>query len=65
VASVKKDGRISVNFDLKQGTAEIPYDHAASVKEFAIDSTWKDCPTMNIVIMIVGSRGMQLLNSVI
>lgn len=47
-------------FDLKQGAAEIPYDHenATIVKEFAVDSKWTDCPTMNIVIMIVGSRGM-------
>ena len=59
-ARVSNDGRISVKFDLKKGTANISHDYAVSVKEFAIDSQWKDCPRMNIVIMIVGSRGMNL-----
>jgi sterol 3beta-glucosyltransferase len=28
------------------------------VDEFAVDiERWRDCPSMNIVIMIVGSRG--------
>ena len=58
IASIKQDGRISVKFDLKQGTAEIPHDHAEPVKEFAVDSKWRDCPSINIVIMIVGSRGV-------
>lgn len=47
-----------MKFDLKEGTAEIPHDHAEPVKEFAVDSKWRDCPSINIVIMIVGSRGV-------
>jgi len=57
-----------VIFDLKKGAAEIPCedDNATPVKEFAVDSMWTDCPTMNIVIMIVGSRGVYcvLLNGI-
>ena len=31
------------------------------IDEFAVDQErWRDCPSMNIVIMIVGSRGEQL-----
>ena len=57
-ARVRSDGRISVKFDLKKGASDILHDYAVPVEEFAIDSQWKDCPKMNIVIMIVGSRGM-------
>lgn len=33
-------------------------DHAHDVEEFAVDKNeWNACPSMNIVIMIVGSRG--------
>ncbi|KDR81957.1 hypothetical protein GALMADRAFT_207321 [Galerina marginata CBS 339.88] len=58
VASVRPDGRISLNLDFKQDMPELHDVHAHSVDEFAVDKRdWKDCPNMNIVIMIVGSRG--------
>ncbi|KAF4614897.1 hypothetical protein D9613_003313 [Agrocybe pediades] len=61
VASVNSEGRISVQFDLKHGMPELSRERTDSsddLEEFAIDKKqWKDCPTMNIVIMIVGSRG--------
>ncbi|KAF9464545.1 glycosyltransferase family 1 protein [Collybia nuda] len=57
-ARVTPDGRIVVSLDLKQKLPDLPKDHARDVKEFAVDETeWKKYPPMNIVIMIVGSRG--------
>jgi len=44
--------------DLKQKLPDLPKDYAKPVEEFALDEqTWRDVPQMNIVIMIVGSRG--------
>jgi hypothetical protein len=58
LATIGPDGQISLTFDLKQHLPDLPTDHAREVKEFAIDQTkWRDYPSMNIVIMIVGSRG--------
>lgn len=58
-ARVTEDGRIVVSLDLKKHLPYLPKEHAQDVQEFAIDETeWKDYPSMNIVIMIVGSRGM-------
>jgi hypothetical protein len=51
------DGRINVSLALKRGLPDLPNNHALQVDEFATDLNWKDCPQMNIVIMIVGSRG--------
>ncbi|KAJ3506956.1 hypothetical protein NLJ89_g6575 [Agrocybe chaxingu] len=58
VASISQDGRISVRFDLKD-TDSIPdiSRNLTDVEEFAVDQEWRDYPSMNIVIMIVGSRG--------
>jgi len=62
VASVNSDGRISIFFDLKHGMPELSKetrDYREEVEEFGIDKReWKDCPNMNILIMIVGSRGV-------
>ncbi|CAA7270416.1 unnamed protein product [Cyclocybe aegerita] len=57
VASLRRDGRISVLFDLKDKVPDIPNDHARDIEEFGVDQQWRDCPILNIVIMIVGSRG--------
>ncbi|KAK0458622.1 UDP-Glycosyltransferase/glycogen phosphorylase [Desarmillaria tabescens] len=56
-AFITPDGRISVSLDLKHKLPELPEDHASGVKEFAVDREWTKFPKMNIVIMIVGSRG--------
>jgi len=56
-ASINPDGRISLNFDLKEGMPHMPPEQ--DIEEFAVDVTgWNVCPKMNIVVMIVGSRGM-------
>ena len=58
LATIGPDGQISLTFDLKQHLPDLPTDHAREVEEFAVDQTqWRDYPSMNIVIMIVGSRG--------
>ncbi|KAH7928152.1 glycosyltransferase family 1 protein [Leucogyrophana mollusca] len=57
-ARVSDDGRIIISLDLKKKLPEIPIGYARDVREFAVDDkAWKDVPCMNIVIMIVGSRG--------
>ncbi|KIO22728.1 glycosyltransferase family 1 protein [Tulasnella calospora MUT 4182] len=57
-AQLTKDGQILVSLDLKKKLPELPSDHAAPVKEFAVDrATSSQAPPMSIVIMIVGSRG--------
>ncbi|PBK62939.1 glycosyltransferase family 1 protein [Armillaria solidipes] len=56
-AFITADGRISVSLDLKHKLPDLPEDHALDVKEFAVDREWRRFPKMNIVIMIVGSRG--------
>ncbi|KAJ3732112.1 glycosyltransferase family 1 protein [Lentinula guzmanii] len=57
-ARIDPDGRIVVSLDLKQQLPDLPPDYAPEVHEFGIDkSKWMKYPSMNIVIMIVGSRG--------
>ncbi|KAJ6606176.1 UDP-Glycosyltransferase/glycogen phosphorylase [Mycena vulgaris] len=57
-ARVLPDGRIVISLDLKKKLPDLPEDHARDIQEFAVDKTeWKHYPSMNIVIMIVGSRG--------
>jgi sterol 3beta-glucosyltransferase len=57
-ARVDDDGRIVISLDLKQKLPDLPEDYAKAVEEFALDEkSWRDVPAMNIVIMIVGSRG--------
>jgi sterol 3beta-glucosyltransferase len=61
-ARVGDDGRIIISLDLKQNLPDLPEDYAKTVEEFALDEkTWRDVPRMNIVIMIVGSRGTFVL----
>ncbi len=57
ICIIAPDGRISVSLNLKHELPDLPEDHAPDVKEFAVDREWKRFPMMNIVIMIVGSRG--------
>ncbi|KAF9484985.1 glycosyltransferase family 1 protein [Pholiota conissans] len=58
VASVSEDGRISLHIDLKNDAPDLHKEHTLDEEEFAVDKTeWKTCPNMNILIMIVGSRG--------
>ncbi|KAJ7700822.1 glycosyltransferase family 1 protein [Mycena rosella] len=57
-ARVLPDGRIVISLDLKKKLPDLPADHARDIQEFAVDKTeWKHYPSMNIVVMIVGSRG--------
>jgi hypothetical protein len=43
---------------MRHDLPDLPRDYAQDVQEFAVDDTqWKHNPGMNIVIMIVGSRG--------
>lgn len=72
-ARITDDGRIIVSLDLKKALPDLPQDYANPVREFAIDPSLGKylegilekqevreggrIPKMNIVIMIVGSRG--------
>lgn len=56
-AQVTQDGRIAVSLDLKHTLPDLPKDYNQHIEEFAVDTQWKQNPGMNIVIMIVGSRG--------
>ena len=57
-ARVSEDGRIVISLDLRQKLPDLPKDYAKEVNEFAVDAqAWRDVPRLNIVIMIVGSRG--------
>ncbi|KAF7359127.1 Sterol 3-beta-glucosyltransferase UGT80A2 [Mycena sanguinolenta] len=59
MARVLPDGRIVISLDLKQKLPDLPAEgRAQDIEEFAVDKTqWKKYPSLNIVIMIVGSRG--------
>ncbi|KAG8861244.1 hypothetical protein FRB96_003194 [Tulasnella sp. 330] len=57
-ARLTDDGRIVISLDLKKPLPDLPEGHANPVKEYAVDrKTYTHAPAMNIVIMIVGSRG--------
>lgn len=59
-ANITPDGTISVKLDLKHKLPDLPEEHAQEVKEFAVEEDeleWRRFPSLNIVIMIVGSRG--------
>lgn len=59
VARVTDDGRILVSLDLKRKLPDLTTTYAKDVNEFAVDDRkWSDVPRINIVVMIVGSRGM-------
>ena len=58
IASLSPDGCIDLSLDLKKDLPELPKDYAREVAEFGVDKReWSHYPHMNIVIMIVGSRG--------
>lgn len=60
IAKLSLDGQISMSFDLKKYLPDFLPSQILTqeVVEFAVDhERWRDCPSMNIVIMIVGSRG--------
>ncbi|KAF9262252.1 glycosyltransferase family 1 protein [Marasmius fiardii PR-910] len=57
-ARLERDGSIAISLTLKKKLPDLPVDHAQKVQEFAVDGTgWRNVPKLNIVIMIVGSRG--------
>lgn len=59
-ASLDDMGMINIWVDLKKALPDLPKDYAVPVEEYAIDPVGsKDCPPLNIVIFIVGSRGRQ------
>ena len=52
------DGMINIWVDLKRAIPDIHENYAKSVTEYATDPKGgEDCPPLNIVIFIVGSRG--------
>ena len=60
IARLSLEGQITLSFDLKKYLPDFLPDQILTqqVDEFAVDrERWGDCPSMNIVIMIVGSRG--------
>ncbi|KAJ7063648.1 glycosyltransferase family 1 protein [Mycena amicta] len=57
-ARVLPDGRIVISLDLKRKLPDLPKEYAQDVQEFAVDRRdYTRCPPLNIVVMIVGSRG--------
>jgi len=56
---VNDEGQIQVSLDIaREDLPDLSENAADAEEEFAIDSAhWRDVPQMNIVIMIVGSRG--------
>lgn len=57
-AEMTDAGRIAMSFDLRKPLADFPPGYAEAVQEHGIDRTnFAAAPAMNIVIMIVGSRG--------
>lgn len=57
-ADLSNDGRIDLSLDLKRKLPDLPSDYAKEVIEFATDeANYRSPPCMNVLIMIVGSRG--------
>lgn len=57
-AAMTDEGMINIWVDLKQSVPDLHKDYAVPVKEYGTDpSGGEDCPPLNIVIFIVGSRG--------
>ena len=57
-ARITEDGEIVISLDLKEALPDLPKDYAKPVREYAVDpDSLAKVPAMNIVIMIVGSRG--------
>jgi hypothetical protein len=66
-ATMDEEGMINVWVDLKKHLDSMTYeqDSPKSIKERGIDQEgWDNCPPLNIVIFIVGSRGKRGLPSV-
>jgi sterol 3beta-glucosyltransferase len=63
-AELDEGGRIDLWMDLKHklpsGAADLPEDYAVPIQEYAVDKHTTDCPPLNIVIFLVGSRGEQV-----
>jgi hypothetical protein len=60
-ARVTDDGRIVISLNLKKALPDLAQDWVKDVhvEEYAVDeTTYTDAPRLNVVIMIVGSRGM-------
>ncbi|CAE6429532.1 unnamed protein product [Rhizoctonia solani] len=57
-ANMTPDGRIVITLDLHKKLPDLPKNYANPVREYAVDRVdWNIAPSMNVVIMIVGSRG--------
>ena len=60
-AELDEGGRIDLWMDLKhklvEGAADLPEDYAVHIEEYAVDKDARDCPPLDIVIFLVGSRG--------
>jgi hypothetical protein len=60
-AELDEGGRIDLWMDLKHkltdGNVDLPENYAPDIKEYAVDKHATDCPPLNIVIFLVGSRG--------
>ncbi|GHJ85208.1 hypothetical protein NliqN6_1610 [Naganishia liquefaciens] len=57
-AELRRDGTIRVSFNAKKKFPDLPPDYALPVREYGVDlSRPLRVPVLNIVIMIVGSRG--------
>jgi hypothetical protein len=57
-----EEGMINIWVDMKKVMPDLPKDYARPVKEWGTDpATSEDCPPLNIVIFIVGSRGERWL----
>ncbi|WVR09693.1 hypothetical protein IAU60_006768 [Kwoniella sp. DSM 27419] len=51
-------GMINIWVNMKKPLPDLPDDYARPVKEYAVDATdSQECPPLNIVVFIVGSRG--------
>lgn len=61
-ACLSEDGRITIDLSLAFDLPDLPSGYALDVEEFATDNAhYASPPRMNIVIMIVGSRGTSKL----
>jgi sterol 3beta-glucosyltransferase len=57
-ASLTDEGMINIWVNLRNQVPDLPKDYARPVQEYAVDPVGAlDCPPLNVVIFIVGSRG--------
>lgn len=57
-ATLNEQGMIDIWVNLKQSLPDLPKDYARSVKEYAVDPAGVSPSKLNVVIFIVGSRGV-------